>query len=178
MKATSIVRRIDELGRVVIPKEIRKTLRLRVGDPIEIFTDKDQLILQKFSPLITLASFAFDICQTLAEQTEKVAFVCDLEKVIVVKGGLKDIDQVKIAQGLANALLDRKTILVTRSSGKQMQVLNSEVAILNDYLVVPIITAGDVIGGIVLVANNGQSITETDVRICQFASNFISKQFL
>ena len=90
MKATGIVRRIDDLGRVVIPKEIRKTLRIREGDPLEIFTDKDgEVILKKYSPIGELSEFAVQYAETLAKTSGHVACITDKDSVIAVSGAPK-----------------------------------------------------------------------------------------
>lgn len=85
MKATGIVRRIDDLGRVVIPKEIRRTMRIREGDPLEIYTDTDgQVIFKKYSPMGELSEFAAQICDALHKTTGGIAAVCDRDAVIAV----------------------------------------------------------------------------------------------
>ena len=90
MKATGIVRRIDDLGRVVIPKEIRRTMRIREGDPLEIYTDTDgQVIFKKYSPMGELSEFAAQICDALHKTTGGIAAVCDRDAVIAVAGGGK-----------------------------------------------------------------------------------------
>ena len=90
MKATGIVRRIDDLGRVVIPKEIRRTLRLREGTPLEIFTDREgEIILKKYSPMAELSTFARQYAESLAQSTGLAVCVTDRDQVIAVAGGLK-----------------------------------------------------------------------------------------
>ena len=90
MKATGVVRRIDDLGRVVIPKEIRKTLRIKEGDPLEIFTDKEgEIILKKYSPIGELTEFATGYAETLAKTTGHIACITDKDTVIAVSGGSK-----------------------------------------------------------------------------------------
>ena len=90
MKATGVVRRIDDLGRVVIPKEIRKTLRIKEGDPLEIFTDKEgEVILKKYSPIGELSEFATEYAETLAKTTGHIACITDRDTVIAVSGGPK-----------------------------------------------------------------------------------------
>ena len=90
MKATGVVRRIDDLGRVVIPKEIRKTLRIKEGDPLEIFTDKEgEVILKKYSPIGELSEFAAEYTETLAKTTGHIACITDRDTVIAVSGGSK-----------------------------------------------------------------------------------------
>ena len=90
MKATGVVRRIDDLGRVVIPKEIRKTLRIKEGDPLEIFTDREgQIILKKYSPIGELSEFAAGYAETLAKTTGHIACITDKDTVIAVSGAPK-----------------------------------------------------------------------------------------
>ena len=90
MKATGIVRRIDDLGRVVIPKEIRRTLRIREGDPLEIYTERDgEVIFKKYSPMGELTESAGQICVALNKSTDNVALVCDRDTVIAVSGAPK-----------------------------------------------------------------------------------------
>ena len=90
MKATGVVRRIDDLGRIVIPKEIRRTLRIKEGDPIEIFTDKEgEVILKKYSPIGELSEFATGYAETLAKTTGHIACITDKDSVIAVSGGSK-----------------------------------------------------------------------------------------
>jgi len=92
MKATGIVRRIDDLGRVVIPKEIRRTLRIREGDPLEIFTDREgEVILKKYSPIGELTEFANEYCESLYEVTNYISIITDRDTVIAVAGGSKKI---------------------------------------------------------------------------------------
>src|SRR5690606_11016659 len=87
MKATGIVRRIDDLGRVVIPKEIRRTLRIREGDPLEIFVDRDgEVILKKYSPIGELGDFAKEYAESLHESTGHITMICDRDTIIAVAG--------------------------------------------------------------------------------------------
>ena len=102
MKATGIVRRIDDLGRVVIPKEIRRTLRLREGTPLEIFTDREgEIILKKYSPMMELTSFAVQYAEAMAQSTGLFVCITDRDQVIAVAGGAKkDLLQRNISRQL------------------------------------------------------------------------------
>ena len=83
MKATGIVRRIDDLGRVVVPKEIRRTLRIREGDPLEIFTDREgEIILKKYSPIGELSAFAKQYAESLSQVLECLVGICDMDQVV------------------------------------------------------------------------------------------------
>ena len=90
MKATGVVRRIDDLGRIVIPKEIRKTLRIKEGSPLEIFTEKDgDIILRKYSPIGEISSFSAEYAESLAKVTDLVTIITDKDIVTAVSGTTK-----------------------------------------------------------------------------------------
>ena len=109
MKATGIVRRIDDLGRVVIPKEIRRVLRIREGDPLEIFTEKDgELIFKKYSPIGELSDFAGDLCESLRRASETAAAICDRDSVIAVAGAARKELAGKAVSAALGELMDRR----------------------------------------------------------------------
>ena len=110
MKATGIVRRIDDLGRVVIPKEIRRTMRIREGDPLEIFTDREGgVVFKKYSPLNDLSAYAGDLCASLYGVTGIACAVCDNDLVIAFAGsGKKDVLERPISQGIEDIISSRK----------------------------------------------------------------------
>ena len=112
MKATGIVRRIDDLGRVVIPKEIRRTLRLREGTPLEIFTDREgEIILKKYSPMVELAAFAVQYAEAMAQTTGLMVCITDRDQIIAVSGGpKKDYLQKPVSRQLEHAIGERMLI--------------------------------------------------------------------
>ena len=112
MKATGIVRRIDDLGRVVIPKEIRRTMRIREGDPLEIFTDRDgEVIFKKYSPIGELSNFAAQICDSLHRSTDAIAAVCDRDSIIAVSGASKrDFIDKRVSPALERIMESRGSI--------------------------------------------------------------------
>ena len=111
MKATGIVRRIDDLGRVVVPKEIRRTLRIREGDPLEIFTDREgEIILKKYSPIGELSAFAKQYAESLSQVLECLVGICDMDQVVAAAGnGKKEIQDEDITGELGEFLKERKT---------------------------------------------------------------------
>lgn len=113
MKATGIVRRIDDLGRVVIPKEIRRTLRIREGDPLEIFTDREgEIILKKYSPIGELAAFAGMYADSLAKEAGCLVCICDMDQVVAASGnGRKEVQEKYISKVLQGELEERNSIL-------------------------------------------------------------------
>ena len=110
MKATGIVRRIDELGRIVVPKEIRRTLRIREGDPLEVYTDREgEIILKKYSPVGELANFALQYAKVLAETTGKLVCITDMDHVIAAQGsGKRHLENQPISRELEKLIEQRK----------------------------------------------------------------------
>ena len=112
MKATGIVRRIDDLGRVVIPKEIRRTLRIREADPLEIFTDREgEIILKKYSPIGEMSTFAKQYAESLAQVSGHIALITDRDQFIAVSGGMKSLLGKSISADLEEVLEKRQMVL-------------------------------------------------------------------
>lgn len=180
MQDTGIVRRIDELGRVVIPKELRKTLRIREGDPLEIFTDKDQLVFKKYSPIATINTFASAVADGIEELTEKTCLITDNDAVIYVSGGRgKDFLGKEISSDMEKALKDRKSLIINKSEGGKIIPIISDGNIeLENQIVVPIISGGDCFGSVVLFdKDKGARFNSGDVKFAKLGATFISKQF-
>ena len=116
MKATGIVRRIDDLGRVVIPKEIRRTLRIREGDPLEIFVDRDgEVILKKYSPISELGDFAKEYAEALFDSLGNPVLICDRDTYIAIAGGSKkDYLNKNISDLVEKTMEDRTSILINQ----------------------------------------------------------------
>ena len=96
MKTTGIIRRIDDLGRIVIPKELRRSLRIKNGDTLEVFVDNDNIILKKYSPMESIEEAASKYVDSFNQVIKHSVIVCDKDKVIAVSGGLKRIIWVRI----------------------------------------------------------------------------------
>lgn len=128
MRATGIVRRIDELGRVVIPKEIRRTLRIREGDPLEIYTDRDgEVILKKYSPIGEIAAFAKDYTESLFRSLGHIACICDRDMVVAASGvPRKELWDKPISRDLEAAIAGRQSMAINRSSGGKVFAVTNE----------------------------------------------------
>ena len=126
MKATGIVRRIDDLGRVVIPKEIRRTLRIREGDPLEIFTEKDgEVIFKKYSPIGELSSFASQYAETLSKTSGYPACITDMDTVIAVSGVPKrDFNDKKISDELEKIIEEKTSVVFKPESSKRLSIVD------------------------------------------------------
>ncbi len=177
MKATGIVRRIDDLGRVVIPKEIRRTMRIREGDPLEIFTDKDgEVIFKKYSPSGELSDFAAQICDSLHKSTDCVAAVCDRDVVIAVAGGgRRELFEKRISPELEQ-IMESRRVYRHESGGSSVPVTDGE----SGYCVsvaAPVISEGDLMGCILFAQpKNSPPATEVEYKLAETVAGFLGRQ--
>lgn len=179
MKATGIVRRIDDLGRVVIPKEIRRTLRLREGTPLEIFTDREgEIILKKYSPMVELTAFAAQYAESMAQSTGLMVCITDRDQIIAVSGGpKKDLLQKNISKQLEHAINDRETIVAAKEEKQFVQIASEEVEGVTAQVVTPIICEGDAIGAVVLLSREPRAkFGEMEVKLVSTAAGFLGRQ--
>lgn len=177
MKATGIVRRIDDLGRVVIPKEIRRTMRIREGDPLEIYTDKDgEVIFKKYSSVGELGQFAVQYAETLFRISGYAAVICDRDTVIASAGVPKrDVCEKRISPELDELLSSRQTFKAAAGEQKKITLLDQNE---KHYcgVIVPIVTDGDVIGGVVFISpENGQTLSEVELKLAMSAADFLGR---
>lgn len=179
MKATGIVRRIDDLGRIVIPKEIRRTLRIREGDPLEIYTDREgEIILKKYSPIGELGSFAKEYAESLAQSAGHITCIVDKDQIIAVSGGSrKEFMEKHISDELEQVLNTRSTVMATRNDSDFVPIVDDDSTHSDIYsaeLIVPIICEGDVLGAIIMLGD--KSMGEVEGKLAQTAAGFISRQ--
>lgn len=174
MKATGIVRRIDDLGRVVIPKEIRRTMRIREGDPLEIYTEKDgEVIFKKYSPIGELGDFAADYVETLAKASGHGACITDRDNVIAVSGvPKKDLIEKRVSPDLDKVMSDK--IFVTYQSGKPVTVADG-IDKYNAGVVVPIVAEGDTIGSVLFIMKDDAQPSEVEEKLAESAAGFLGK---
>ena len=160
MKATGIVRRIDELGRIVIPKEIRRTLRIREGAPLEIFTDREgEIILKKYSPINELSQFAGEYVETINKVLGGTIIVSDTDTVIAASGS------------------DKKSYTDKRIDTELDNIIQSKNRYLNDSkIVVPIVSQGDPIGSITILPKEGKTLGEAELKVAEVGASFLARQ--
>ena len=176
MKATGIVRRIDDLGRVVIPKEIRRTMRIREGDPLEIFTDRDgEVIFKKYSPIGELSELAVTYCDVLVKSTEQSVIICDRDHCIAAAGiPKKEVLDRRVTTALEDIMESRRIYTSLNDSSEPLMALegvNQSVSI-----AAPIISAGDVSGIVVFLSENKLSdIPQSDIKLATVAASFLGK---
>ncbi len=179
MKATGIVRRIDDLGRVVVPKEIRRTLRIREGDPLEIFTDREgEIILKKYSPVGELSAFSGDYAESLAQTSGCVVCITDKERVIAAAGaGRKNLAGKQISSQLESAIEAREEILASAKEERYRKIVAEAGEEYMFQAVAPILCEGDVVGAVVLLSKDmGEKIGEAEMMLVRTAAAFLGKQ--
>lgn len=175
MKATGIVRRIDDLGRVVIPKEIRRTLRIREGDPLEIFVDRDgEVILKKYSPISELGDFSKEYAEALYDSLGSTVLICDRDSVIAVAGGSKkEYLNKNVSELVEKAMTDRITLLETNES--TVSIVDGKEETLKSYTISPIIANGDPIGTVIILSKD-HSLGEVEKKSAETAAGFLARQ--
>ena len=179
MKATGIVRRIDDLGRVVIPKEIRRTLRIREGDPLEIFTDREgEIILKKYSPIGEMGNFADQYAESMAQTTGYLVCITDTDQVIAAAGpGRKEFQEQLITRQFAEVIGRREQFLTTSSERKFTPLVSGQNPELKWQVVSPVICAGDAIGAVVIFSKDGRKrVGETEQKLASCAAGFLGRQ--
>jgi len=181
LKATGIVRRIDDLGRVVIPKEIRKTLRIREGDPLEIFTDKDgEIILKKYSPIGELGDFAVKYAESLYKTSGHITCITDRDSVVAISGALKrEFAEKTLSPSLEKIITDKATVIVKSPEEENIPIIvdDSNPKHYSSQVVTPIISEGDPIGAVILLSTEpGIRMGEVEEKLAKSAAGFLGKQ--
>ena len=178
MKATGIVRRIDDLGRVVIPKEIRRTLRIREGDPLEIFTDREgEIILKKYSPIGEFGMPVKLYAESLSQTMGCTVCITDTDQVIAVSGaGKKDLEERFVRKEFLQVLGDREVLTACQGDDRYVKV-TEEMNEYEDEVISPIISAGDIIGAVVLLNKDKKKhFGEVEQRVAVSAADFLGGQ--
>lgn len=177
MKATGIVRRIDDLGRVVIPKEIRRTLRIREGDPLEIFVDREgEVILKKYSPIGELGDFAKEYADSLYESLGHTTFITDRDSIIAVSGASKkEYLEKGIGDIVETSMNERKTMMEANKG--TYEICKDQAEEYTSYCVSPIVAGGDPIGSVIMVSQkDGVKMGDLEEKLAETAAAFLAKQ--
>ena len=179
MKATGIVRRIDDLGRVVIPKEIRKTLRIKEGTPLEIFTDREgQIILKKYSPIGELNTFAAEYAEALVQTTGLTACITDRDQVVAACGsGSRELEGKEISSDLDAVIAGRECRLVSRSSRENIPIIVDDSDSFERKMIQPVLCASDAIGAVILLARSEKAeMGDTERALVRTAAGFLGRR--
>ena len=177
MKATGIVRRVDDLGRIVIPKEIRRTLRIREGDPLEIYTEKDGgVIFRKYSPMGDLQEFAAQMCDAISASTGHIAAVSDRDVIIALAGAPKRELMDKPNSGELGRLMETRKHYRFSPGDTPVRVSDGS----DKYhlgVASPILSQGDLMGCVMLLMDdNSVPMAESDQKLVQTVAGFLGKQ--
>ena len=181
MKATGVVRRIDDLGRIVIPKEIRRTLRIKEGDPLEIFTDKDgEIILKKYSPIGELSEFASQYAETLAKTTGHIACITDKDTVIAVSGGAKkEFLEQNLSKDIEKIMENKEVYTSKENDDLALPITGNDNKDkrYNSQIVYPILSDGDVVGSVILLSKDATTkMGDTELKVAQSTAGFLGSQ--
>ena len=176
MKATGIVRRIDDLGRVVIPKEIRRTMRIREGDPLEIYTSRDgEVIFKKYSLMNGVEDFASQLCDTMNRSTGKLCAITDRDTVIAVAGGSRRELLGKHITGALEQLMENRRIYRYEGSGTPIPVTDSTEELIV-HVAATILAEGDLLGVVLFVDTpSAAPADEAEFKLAQTISAFLGK---
>ncbi len=179
MKATGIVRRIDELGRVVIPKEIRRTLRIDSGDPLEIYTEKDELILKKYSPVANIENIADDFTACFSSVADCVCVITDTDKIVSVSSSKMSSEVgMPITQEFTKTIKQKKSILLDSSTSKIIPVSTGYDYSFDSQIIVPVLSSGDLVGAISVFRRDKENpLTSVDVKLCVLGAELLAKRF-
>ncbi|MGN0394120.1 MAG: stage V sporulation protein T [Coprococcus sp.] len=178
MRATGIVRRIDDLGRIVVPKEIRRVMRIREGDPLEIFTGKDgEIVLKKYSPMGELSLFAQQYVDSISQSLNLPVAVADKDMIIAVAGMPKrELVGKSIHKELEDVINDRQAVLAKKGDTKFINITVDD----EEYegeVVQTIISEGDAIGAVIVLNKDvKKNIGEIEQKVAVIAANFLGKQ--
>lgn len=174
MKATGIVRRIDDLGRIVIPKEIRRTMRIREGDPLEIYTQSStEIVFKKYSPIGEMGAFAAQYVEILSKTSGVPVMICDREQIIAASGLPKrEVLEQKISDSLSKSLQERKIHI----SGKEDPLYPVDGVDRQALISVPIVSEGDLGGAVIFVDDGAADADEGNLKLAKSAAMFLGKQ--
>ena len=179
MKATGIVRRIDDLGRVVVPKEIRRTLRIREGAPLEIFTDHEgEIILKKYSPIGELGTFAGQYAESMAQAMGGLVCVTDRDRIVAAAGaGKKDYDGKPISKQLETLIEERGHQVADREDKRFVKITVDDSGDYRTQVIGTIICEGDAIGSVILCSKeDADDMGSTGEKMVACAAGFLGRQ--
>ncbi len=175
MKATGIVRRIDDLGRVVIPKEIRRTMHIREGDPLEIYTTRDgEVIFKKYSLIRGLEDFAEELCDALNHTTGLTAAISDRDTLLAVAGSGKRELLGKPLSPAMDQLLEQRSPYCRRSADTPLYGTENTLTSAVD-VAVPVLCQGDVLGSVLLFSTDGRTCGDPECQLSQMAAAFLGR---
>ena len=174
MEATGIVRRIDELGRIVLPKEMRRTLRIREGDSFEVFVDAGrEIILRKYSIIGELGDFVKEYAKALSDSLNQPILICDCDEYVAASGVESDYIGKEISVRMDNIIMDRVPVL--NNNANRFSFIDQTVEEVQSYAIMPIIKDGHTIGAVIIFSKNSM-LSEIEMKSLEIAVHFLSNQ--
>ena len=176
MKATGVVRRMDNLGRIVIPKEIRRTLRIREGDPLEIFTGTEgEIIFKKYSPIGDISEFAKNYTDSLSKTTGNTVCITDKDVVVSVAGqGKKSLESKNISKELCEAIERRETIVANAGDKRYISITDGNDEFSSE-IISTIICEGDAIGAVIILSKAPHVVDDVNLKLASSAAVMLGK---
>lgn len=181
MKSTGIVRRIDELGRIVIPKEVRKTLKIKSGDPIEIYINENTIILNKYSPITANVKDVEELCQTLKKVGEKSVLITDAEKVVCTSSDIKSYENMPITKYASKIISEKKSLIIGKEEFKEnVKLFENESDEIKSKLLVPIENSSGEALGLIAMLDNDENFKfgTTEIKLLRLASKLLQDKFI
>lgn len=178
MKATGIVRRIDDLGRIVIPKEIRRVLHIKESDPIEIFAGREgEIVLKKYSPVGELENFATDLVDSLYAVTGQVSCITDRDTFVSVAGGRKKELEGRNISKLLERIIEERTLYTQTHDKDVIQLTKKEDCIMEQGVIAPILCHGDCVGSVIILGKGEDNFDTVLIQnVAKVATSFLSRQ--
>lgn len=177
MKATGLVSRIDTLGRVVIPREIRKRMRIHEGDPLEIFLDSEGIVLKKYSPVNELSQLATEYAKCASATLDCMVLISDADYIIAESGGQRrTFIGKKISKSLEKIIHDEDNKVISEKGTLYAVIANDEnIKDFKSQILVPIVSQGDAIGSIVILSKD-RSLGNMELKVAEIGASFLARQ--
>ena len=172
MKATGVVRRIDDLGRIVIPKEIRKTLRIKDGEYLEFFLASENIVLKKYSPMINIPNFYKDYVDSIYSEIGGNVMIADREKIVTISGKLRKVYLNSRISNKLDDIIQKREVISSKTKDSACIIENRDEE--SSYMIAPIISNGDAIGAVIILFTEG-NIDDFIIKTGVIAAKFLGK---
>lgn len=176
MECKGIVRRVDELGRIVLPREMRKTLNIREGSKLEIgIVDGNKFLLSKYSDMVTLKEYSDAVASAISVSVEHDVLISDMEKVL--SASKKKYINKSMTEEVQELIYNKEIIIKKQDDGSEM--INFFTDLTGDFccqLIVPIVKDGDAIGAVIILATENKCFDDSSIKVCKAFSKYLSDQ--
>ncbi len=179
MKDTGIIRRLDDLGRIVIPKSIRKCIKLKAGDPVEFYTENGELIIKKYSPIEKNSEFSLSVISAISYALEKQCLLTDVKKVVCATEKYKELEDKNLSEDFINVINEKKSVVIKKGDNNaNVEIVNGQTTQSDYKFIMPIIKEGQVFGAIIIVDSTPTEIEQTlFLKTAKMCVSILSEQF-